>query len=261
MSPDSQAIQLVAIGAAVLAAVALGVTWTLTRGWWRALVRTGCAVLCVATAATAGLVWVNRQIDFYPTWASLLGNSTQAGGAAPLPDVTLPPAEAASHGAGRIETFTVAGKASKLTLPMYAYLPPGYDTHPTMRYPVVEALHGYPGTPLFWMTKLGVTAILDKEIAAGRMAPTVVLFPYQTPAPLLDTECTNLVGGPQTVETYRALGTLDEMRFLVLPIFTGAGRPLTSAVNPSTGIATFTKPLSDWRDQPSPIPVMLVNNG
>jgi enterochelin esterase-like enzyme len=201
MSPDSQAIQLVAIGAAVLAAVALAVTWTLARGWWRAVVRTGCAVLCVATAAAAGLVWVNRQIDFYPTWASLLGNSTQAAGAAPLPDVTLPPAEAASHGAGRIETFTVAGKASKLTLPMYAYLPPGYDTHPAMRYPVVEALHGYPGTPLFWMTKLGVTAILDKEIAAGRMAPTVVLFPYQTPAPLLDTECTNLVGGPQA-ETF-----------------------------------------------------------
>jgi S-formylglutathione hydrolase FrmB len=33
------------------------------------------------------------------------------------------------------------------------------------------------------------------------MAPTVVLLPYQTPDRLLDTECTNLVGGPQS-ETY-----------------------------------------------------------
>jgi poly(3-hydroxybutyrate) depolymerase len=33
------------------------------------------------------------------------------------------------------------------------------------------------------------------------MAPTVVLFPYQTPSASIDTECTNLVGGPQA-ETY-----------------------------------------------------------
>jgi len=202
MSPDSQAMQFVAIGAAVLAAAALGLTWSLTRRWWRVPIRSFCAVLCVATAAGAGLIWVNRQIDFYPTWASLFGNSTEADAAAPVPDAPPPPSTAAAPGAaGRIETLTVAGKASRLTLPMYVYLPPGYEAHPEMRYPVVEALHGYPGTPLFWMTKLGVAGILDKEIAAGRMAPTVVLFPYQTPAPLLDTECTNLVGGPQT-ETF-----------------------------------------------------------
>jgi len=43
--------------------------------------------------------------------------------------------------------------------------------------------------------------VLNGEIAAGRMAPTVVLFPYQTPQPMIDTECANLVGGPQS-ETY-----------------------------------------------------------
>jgi dihydrofolate reductase len=56
----------------------------------------------------------------------------------------------------------------------------------------------------------------------------------------------HLVGGPQTVETYRALGALDEMRFLVLPIFTGAGRPLTSDVSTHTGLA-----LAAHRDWPS----------
>lgn len=47
----------------------------------------------------------------------------------------------------------------------------------------------------------------------------------------------HLVGGPKTVEAYRALGALDEMRFLVLPIFTGAGRRLTSDVNADTNLA------------------------
>jgi enterochelin esterase-like enzyme len=100
-----------------------------------------------------------------------------------------------------VVTLTVAGAASKITMPMYAYLPPGYDSHPTTRYPVIEAFHGAPGGPLFWVTKLGAPAVLDREIRAGRMAPTVVLFPYQTPDPSLDTECTNMAGGPQA-ETY-----------------------------------------------------------
>ena len=40
----------------------------------------------------------------------------------------------------------------------------------------------------------------------------------------------HLVGGPQTVETYRALGALDELGLIVLPLFLGDGMTLTSAV-------------------------------
>jgi dihydrofolate reductase len=41
----------------------------------------------------------------------------------------------------------------------------------------------------------------------------------------------HLVGGPKTIETYRALGALDEFRLMVLPILTGTGRPLTPDVS------------------------------
>jgi enterochelin esterase-like enzyme len=84
---------------------------------------------------------------------------------------------------------------------MYVYLPPGYDRDPRVRFPVVEATHGFPGSPKTWLRRLDVQGYLDQEIAAGRMAPTVVLFPYQTPKQLLDTECTNLTDGPQA-ETF-----------------------------------------------------------
>ena len=84
---------------------------------------------------------------------------------------------------------------------MYVYLPHGYERDRRLRYPVIEAAHGYPGSPRTWIRRLHIKAYLDREIATGRMAPTVVLLPYQTPEQLRDTECTDLVGGPHA-ETF-----------------------------------------------------------
>jgi dihydrofolate reductase len=47
----------------------------------------------------------------------------------------------------------------------------------------------------------------------------------------------HLVGGPATIETYRALGALDELRLLMLPILTGTGRRLTPEVATDTAFA------------------------
>ena len=194
MSPDSLAVELLALAATVGAAVALSLIWGATHGWRRALLRTVAVGACLATAAATGLVWVNRQVDTYPTWSSLFSSTTG-------PATTIQAAAADDPGAGRIIDFTVAGRASGMTTPVYAYLPPGYTRATGTRYPVIEALHGYPGSPVQWFKKLGVVPVLDREIAAGRMPPTVVLFPYQTPNPRLDTECTDLVHGPRT-ETF-----------------------------------------------------------
>jgi enterochelin esterase-like enzyme len=146
----------------------------------------------------AALFWVDMQIDVLPTWSSFVTDDGQTAKAEPAAAVAAGPAR---PDAGRILTFKVNGEASKLDMLMYAYVPPGYDANPGTRYPVIEALHGYPGNPLLWLRQLTVAKILDQEIAAGRMAPTIVLFPYQTPKPLLDTECINLVGGPQ-IDTF-----------------------------------------------------------
>jgi dihydrofolate reductase len=47
----------------------------------------------------------------------------------------------------------------------------------------------------------------------------------------------HLVGGPRTIETYRALGALDELRLLVLPMFAGAGRRLTPDLDVEASLA------------------------
>jgi dihydrofolate reductase len=54
----------------------------------------------------------------------------------------------------------------------------------------------------------------------------------------------HLVGGARTIEACRALGALDEIRLMVLPMFVGAGRRLTPEV--STGIALTHDGARDW---------------
>jgi dihydrofolate reductase len=50
----------------------------------------------------------------------------------------------------------------------------------------------------------------------------------------------HLVGGPRTIETFRALGALDELHLVVLPLLFGAGMRLTPALSPDTGL-TFER--------------------
>jgi dihydrofolate reductase len=46
----------------------------------------------------------------------------------------------------------------------------------------------------------------------------------------------HLVGGPTTMETFRALGALDTIELLVLPLLLGGGMRLTESLNPQTGL-------------------------
>jgi dihydrofolate reductase len=46
----------------------------------------------------------------------------------------------------------------------------------------------------------------------------------------------HLVGGPQTIETFRALEALDELELVVLPLLFGAGMRLTPSLSLDTGL-------------------------
>jgi dihydrofolate reductase len=50
----------------------------------------------------------------------------------------------------------------------------------------------------------------------------------------------HLVGGPRTIETYRALGALDKLELVVLPLLFGGGMRLTPSLSPDTGL-TFER--------------------
>jgi len=184
----------------VLAGLALLVSATglLAAAWdgRRALGRTALLVAVVLAVLGTAALQLNRLTAIYPSWSALVGS---AGDGAP----TTLPATTPGSGRSRLVRVTVAGRAGGMSMPMTVYLPAAYDTPSgrRLRFPVITALHGYPGTPDSWIRRLDIAAHLDREITAGRMAPTVVLLPYHTPRRLLDTECTNLTGGPQA-ETY-----------------------------------------------------------
>jgi dihydrofolate reductase len=46
----------------------------------------------------------------------------------------------------------------------------------------------------------------------------------------------HLVGGPRTIETYRALGALDQLGVIVLPLMIGGGMQLTPSLSTDTGL-------------------------
>jgi dihydrofolate reductase len=46
----------------------------------------------------------------------------------------------------------------------------------------------------------------------------------------------HLIGGPRTIETYRALGALDKVHLVVLPILLGDGMRLTPSLSLDTGL-------------------------
>jgi dihydrofolate reductase len=46
----------------------------------------------------------------------------------------------------------------------------------------------------------------------------------------------HLVGGPRTIETFRALGALDKLGLIVLPLLIGEGMQLTPSLSTDTGL-------------------------
>jgi len=207
MTIDSLATVLIAVVVAVGATALLALAWDRRRAVGR-IALTAIVVLAVTAAAALQL---NLLTETYPAWSALVGQSAESSEA---PDDPGPVSIAVANpqnqhgpakvtGPGQLADYTVHGNASGLTMPMTVYLPAAYTTprNRAFQFPVIEAFHGFPGTPAAWPKRLDAKRYLDQEIAAGRMSPTVVLFPYQTPNPLLDTECLNLAKGPQT-ETY-----------------------------------------------------------
>jgi enterochelin esterase-like enzyme len=193
MKIDGIAILILGLVAVAATAAALALGWDRIRVWGRI----GIAVACVLSVAFASALQLNRLIEAYPSWSALTGVSSPSGSG----PVAVPAVAPRDTNGSTVLSVRVAGQASGLTLPMTVYLPPGYDVDQHRRFPVIEALHGYPGSPHTWTKRLDVRAWLTQEIDAGRMAPTVVLFPYQTPKQTVDTECTNLTHGPQA-ETF-----------------------------------------------------------
>ena len=86
----------------------------------------------------------------------------------------------------------------------------------------VLASHRSAGTPDHVVTESDPARLLNKLQVANRGGDV------------------HLVGGPRTIETFRALGALDKLELVVLPLLFGAGMQLTPSLSPDTGL-TFER--------------------
>jgi dihydrofolate reductase len=81
--------------------------------------------------------------------------------------------------------------------------------------------------------------VLGSEVATDEAAAPVVAD--SDPVTLLETIRSanrggdvHLVGGPRTIETFRAMGALDALELVVLPLFLGGGMRLTPSLSTDT---------------------------
>ncbi len=207
-------------------------------------------VLLTAVGLLVGVgLQLNGDNGWYVSWEDLAGAQAQAqvstegdtaAAAAAAPgrsqDATTAHASTErpplpSPGTRRQE-FTVTGDASHLTLPVSVTLPASYATSPTRRYPVLIAYHGYPGAPSGWTKTMRVGQTIDEQVAANRLAETIVVVP-QINSPLSrDGECMDGPAGTPQLETWL---TEDVPRFAKARLRTIEDRSAWATIGYSAG--------------------------
>lgn len=190
--------------AAAVAAVAGAVLlWPKVRGPRpvRAAARVGMIVLCQLTAVLVVMVTVNDQYGFYASWDDLLG-SANAGGRATAAAGLYPQAPAVPDYRAKFRTLSqgfrqaaVRGWAAGTTGDVIVWLPPQYGAkeYAHTRFPVIEVLHGIPGTPRSFLRGMRLGRIMADEISAGRAEPAILVLPTITPD-RVNTGCADVPG-------------------------------------------------------------------
>lgn len=180
------------------------------------------ALLLNATVVLLCGVLLNNQFLFYVTWSDLLGSAgsqgqtLRAGGAvgraesARLPSAirvdphaTLAPLP--SPGEQWQDYTAVTGAASGLTGQILVYLPKGYDPSAATTYPVIEALHGWPGGPSAVNHEIALDTTFQSLVDRGAVRAPIVVMPQINTPLTVDTECVNAPAG-QGMQTMTWLG-------------------------------------------------------
>lgn len=202
-------------------------------GLWHVLGRLAAIGVTQITIVAAFACAVNSSYQFFGSWNELFGNVdtapvgvtqaaddngdgtvngissvhgslVQPAGNEQLSRVSgLPTGPAAVN--GRVESVKIIGKRTGVVDPAFVYLPPQYfqKAYHRMRFPVIVALSGYPGSIFNLAQHLRVSQTAGELQKTGQMQPTIVVMIRPTIAPPRDTECVNVPGGPQT-ETFLA---------------------------------------------------------
>ncbi|MCU1659039.1 MAG: esterase [Pseudonocardiales bacterium] len=188
--------------------------------WVRFAARGFLLVLCQGLAVlVAGLI-LNRSYAFYTSWSELFGRAGLTSVAAPAGARSADSTYAAQFRQsfyarhGTVIPWVIPAPNTGLP-PQHAlvYLPAAYGdpAAAAARYPVVQLFDGIPGNPETWVRSMQLRRVLDRVIASMQSVPFIAVMPTQNVRAPHDTQCLNIVHGPQ-IDTYL---TVDVHRNIV----------------------------------------------
>lgn len=172
--------------------------------------RVGMVVLSQAAAVLAVLVWVNNSYGLYESWNDLMGDNGQVqlndvgrGGGSPDPAgrTGVPGGHLTfSKTKGGALSTTAVGPRSHISATMLVWLPPQYNdpAFRHTRFPVIELLPGYPGSPGAWFGAMKVQKELTTLMAAHQANPAILVAPKMNVLGTVDPGCADLPHGSQT---------------------------------------------------------------
>ena len=145
-------------------------------------VRISTGVLALLLAVLSGVAMVNVYYGYYQTWGQLSADLTNSYSGFTTPQSHGHAKNSAGH--GRIEQYKLVGRRSGITRDGYVYLPPQYfeRAYVHTRFPVVELLHGSPGSPINWVLQINIQSIMDQLISKHLVGPMIVAMPSIDPA-------------------------------------------------------------------------------
>lgn len=187
------------------------------RSKWRWPLHTVTVFAAQLTAVVMAAVLLNDNFGFYSSWRELIGGEHHRITVAQVRTGSLDTLLAART---TVAARTGHGTVARITIPSTAhgvaaheaqvYLPPQYGAPQYLhrQFPVVELLAGAGGHPETWQQHLQLARLLDRGIAAGTIVPLIAIMPTVLVSLPRDTECVNVVHGPQ-VENYLTTDVYD----------------------------------------------------
>lgn len=193
LGPDSTLLLIIVLAIAVAALAGVVVQR-------RLVTKIGCSVLAMLMSVTAGIVIVNDYYGYYQSWSQLSADLTGSYASYASTIAVSRTVGAVQHGQLRAVTFH--GARSGINRPGFVYLPPQYDEpqFAKTRFPVVELIHGSPGSPTAWVVHLHLVSVMNRLLAAHEVGPMIVVMPTMSVGRHFE-ECVNAPGGAQD-DTY-----------------------------------------------------------
>jgi enterochelin esterase-like enzyme len=133
------------------------------------------ALTTATAAATATLPHAQIIIIPYSPTPTSTPVALSTSTATPVPTASPTPSNCLIKG-GRIIRDYLVTDLLPLSLNFRVYLPPCYDQQPERRYPVLYLFHGQSYNDDQW-DRLGVDEVEDRLVAAGEMAPFIIVMP------------------------------------------------------------------------------------